>query len=145
MATDSAQDFLAILASAGQEAADQAAAEAAEVEAWVDSAEGRRFLGLPTKAEEEAAAAWADSAEGRRFLGLPTKAEEEAAATVWLGTTEAANYLGVGPSTTEEWLATDNATTFLNAIAAAEEAAATAATQAWLATDEASAFLASLG
>tara|TARA_B100001123_G_scaffold433771_2_gene559140 strand:+ start:37957 stop:40077 length:2121 start_codon:yes stop_codon:yes gene_type:complete len=145
LASDDAQNFLAILAFAGQEAADQAAAEAAEVEAWVDSAEGRRFLGLPTKAEEEAAAAWADSAEGRRFLGLPTKAEEEAAATAWLGTTEAANYLGVGPSTTEEWLATDNATTFLNAIAAAEEAAATAATQAWLATDEASRFLASLG
>ena len=170
LATDEARNFLAILAFAGQEAADQVAANTAAVETWVDSADGRRFLGLPTKAEEEAAATWADTADGRRFLGLPTKAEEEAATTVWLATDEATNWLGEAPTTTEEWLATDNATAFLEAIAAAEaaEAAAAAAeaaaffeaiaaaaaaeaaeaaaaTTAWLATDEATNFLASLG
>ena len=170
LATDEARNFLAILAFAGQEAADQVAANTAAVETWVDSADGRRFLGLPTKAEEEAAATWADSADGRRFLGLPTKAEEEAATTAWLATDEATNWLGEAPTTTEEWLATDNATAFLEAIAAAEaaEAAAAAAeaaaffeaiaaaaaaeaaeaaaaTTAWLATDEATNFLASLG
>lgn len=145
LASDSAADFLALLAFLGSETAEQVAADAAEAEAWADSADGRRFLGLPTKAEEEASAAWADTAAGRRFLGLPTKAEEEAAATAWLASTEAANYLGEGPSTTTDWLATDNATAFLGAIAAAETATATAATNTWLATDAAAAFLASLG
>ena len=170
LATDEARNFLAILAFAGQEAADQVAANTAAVETWVDSADGRRFLGLPTKAEEEAAATWADTADGRRFLGLPTKAEEEAATNAWLATDEATNWLGEAPTTTEEWLATDNATAFLEAIAAAEaaEAAAAAAeaaaffeaiaaaaaaeaaeaaaaTTAWLASDEATNFLASLG
>ena len=170
LATDEARNFLAILAFAGQEAAAQVAANVSEVEAWADSADGRRFLGLPTKAEEEVAATWADSADGRRFLGLPTKAEEEAATNVWLATDEATNWLGEAPTTTEEWLATDNATAFLETVAAAtaaeaaaEAAAATAffeaiaaaaaaevaeaaaATTAWLATDEATNFLASLG
>jgi len=145
LATDSASDFLALLAFLGADAAEQAATRAAEAEAWADSADGRRFLGLPTKVEEEAATTWADSADGRRFLGLPTKAQADAATTAWLASTEAANYLGEGPATTTDWLATDNATAFLGAIAAAETAAATAATNSWLATDAATAFLASLG
>ena len=87
-----------------------------------------------------------------------------------MATDEATNWLGEAPTTTEEWLATDNATAFLETVAAAtaaeaaaEAAAATAffeaiaaaaaaevaeaaaATTAWLATDEATNFLASLG
>ena len=100
LATESATNFLAILAFAGQDAAETVAASAAETEAWLDSDDGRRFLGLPTKAEEEAATlAWLATDEATTFLAAVAAAEEaeEAAATAatqaWLATDEASNFL----------------------------------------------------
>jgi len=100
LATESATNFLAILAFAGQDAAETVAASAAETEAWLDSDDGRRFLGLPTKAEEEAATlAWLATDEATTFLAAVAAAEEaeEAAAT----------------AATQAWLATDEASRFL--------------------------------